>query len=83
MFLNFLPNNQKPQGIAVGNGDIPLLPIFFLHVCVRNMIKFSYQDYSIFSDIGFGIGPFSLGMLVPLIGYRGLYLKQKGENLNE
>jgi MFS family permease len=30
--------------------------------------------YFIFVDLGFGIGPYLLGILVPLTGYRGLYL---------
>jgi MFS family permease len=30
--------------------------------------------YYVFLDLGIGIGPYLLGSLVPLIGYRGLYL---------
>ena len=30
--------------------------------------------YFVFVDLGFGIGPFLLGFLVPFTGYRGLYL---------
>ena len=30
--------------------------------------------YFVFVDLGFGIGPFLLGSLVPFTGYRGLYL---------
>ena len=32
------------------------------------------STYFIFLDLGLGIGPFLLGYLVPLFGYRGLYL---------
>ncbi|MDI2585786.1 MFS transporter [Psychrobacillus sp. NEAU-3TGS] len=32
------------------------------------------STYFIFLDLGLGLGPFLLGYLVPVIGYRGLYL---------
>ena len=32
------------------------------------------STYFIFVDLGFGIGPYLLGILVPFTGYRGLYL---------
>ncbi|MFA7177513.1 MAG: hypothetical protein WC114_09715, partial [Smithellaceae bacterium] len=30
--------------------------------------------FFIFVDMGFGVGPYVLGALVPLVGYRGLYV---------
>ena len=32
------------------------------------------STYFIFVDLGFGVGPYLLGSLVPFTGYRGLYL---------
>jgi MFS family permease len=32
------------------------------------------STFFIFVDLGFGIGPYLLGSLVPFTGYRGLYL---------
>ena len=32
------------------------------------------STFFIFIDLGFGVGPYSLGLLVPFTGYRGLYL---------
>jgi MFS family permease len=34
--------------------------------------------YYIFLDVGFGIGPYIFGSIVPLMGYRGLYLLMAG-----
>jgi MFS family permease len=46
---------------------------FALKASPQNRRSLATSTYFIFSDIGFGIGPFFLGLLVPLIGYRGLY----------
>jgi MFS family permease len=32
------------------------------------------STYFIFWELGFGVGPYLLGFLVPFTGYRGLYL---------
>ena len=32
------------------------------------------STFFIFIDLGFGVGPYLLGLLVPFTGYRGLYL---------
>jgi len=40
----------------------------------KNRRALATSTYFIFSDVGFGIGPFFLGLLVPSLGFRGLYL---------
>lgn len=39
----------------------------------KNRRALATSTYFIFSDIGFGIGPFFLGLLVPMLGFKGLY----------
>lgn len=37
-------------------------------------LGFASSTFYVFVDIGVGIGPFTLGLFVPYIGYRGMYL---------
>ncbi|MBS4207043.1 MFS transporter [Bacillus sp. FJAT-50079] len=43
-------------------------------VTPRHRIGLATSTYFIFLDLGLGLGPFLLGQLVPLIGYRGMFL---------
>lgn len=36
------------------------------------------STYFIFLDLGLGIGPFLLGFIIPIVGYRGMYLAMVG-----
>lgn len=40
----------------------------------RNRLGLATSTFFIFVDLGFGMGPYILGALAPLLGYRGLYL---------
>lgn len=40
----------------------------------RHRIGLATSTFFVFFDIGVGIGPFLLGMILPLIGFRGLYV---------
>jgi MFS family permease len=40
----------------------------------RHRLGLATATYYIFLDVGFGLGPYLFGSLVPFIGYRGLYL---------
>jgi MFS family permease len=44
-----------------------------IKVSPRHRMGLATSTFYIFMDIGIGIGPFLLGFLVPLIGFRGLY----------
>jgi MFS family permease len=45
-----------------------------IKVSPKNRMGLATSTFFIFLDGGIGIGPFLLGFLVPIIGYRGLYL---------
>lgn len=36
------------------------------------------STFFIFTDLGLGLGPFVLGLLIPFVGFRGLYLAMSG-----
>lgn len=40
----------------------------------KDRMGLATSTYFIFLDAGFGIGPFLLGLFVPTIGYRGMYM---------
>lgn len=48
---------------AIALKDLPL-----------NRLGLATSTFFIFVDLGFGMGPYILGALAPLLGYRGLYL---------
>lgn len=45
-----------------------------IKVVPRNRLGLATATFFIFVDLGFGVGPYLLGSLVPFTGYRGLYL---------
>ena len=44
----------------------------------NNRKALATSTYFIFADIGSGFGPFILGVLIPIVGYRGLYFCMSG-----
>ncbi|MCK1993091.1 MFS transporter [Peribacillus muralis] len=49
-----------------------------IKVTPRERIGLATSTYLVFLELGIGFGPFILGCLVPLIGYRGMYLSLAG-----
>jgi hypothetical protein len=49
----------------------------FLIISTKNFFAYftlATSTFFIFTDGGFGIGPFILGFMIPVIHYRGLYI---------
>lgn len=44
----------------------------------RNRVGLATSTYFIFLDVGAGLGPYLLGMLIPATGFRGVYLGATG-----
>ncbi|WP_029268831.1 MFS transporter [Virgibacillus alimentarius] len=47
----------------------------------KHRIGLATSTYYIFLDTGLGIGPFFLGFLIPVIGFKGLYISMAGLTL--
>ena len=45
-----------------------------IKVSPKERMALATSTYFIFADVGIGIGPFLLGFLIPVFGYRGLYI---------
>lgn len=45
-----------------------------IKVSPKHRMGLATSTYFIFTDLGVGIGPFILGSLIPVIGFRGLYM---------
>jgi len=50
------------------------LPYFSIKGLPPHRLGLATSTFFIFVDLGFGVGPYLLGSLVPLTGYRGLYV---------
>jgi len=64
------------SGIFVGLGYgtfISSAQAIAIKVSPRHRMGLATSTYYMFMDAGIGIGPFILGMLVPAVGYRGVY----------
>ena len=61
--------------MAVGYGSfISCAQAISIKEVLPHRMGLATTTYFIFVDLGFGLGPFLLGMLVPHTGYRGLFL---------
>jgi len=61
--------------IGLGYGNfISCAQAISIKVVPLHRLGLATSTYFIFLDLGFGIGPYLLGFLVPFTGYRGLYL---------
>ncbi len=45
-----------------------------IRIAPRERLHLATSTYYILADVGMGFGPFILGLFVPLIGFRGLYI---------
>lgn len=64
-------------GLGYGNFQSSTQAIA-IKVTPTHRMGLANSTYFIFLELGLGLGPFLLGYLVPLIGYRGLYLSMVG-----
>jgi MFS family permease len=46
----------------------------YTRIVPRHRLGLATSTFFVFLDIGVGIGPFMLGLIVPAVGYRGVYL---------
>lgn len=61
--------------IGLGYGNLQsCTQALAIKVTPSHRIGLANSTYFIFLDLGLGLGPFILGYLVPVFGYRGLYL---------
>ncbi len=61
--------------IGIGYGTfITSAQAIAVKVSPRNRIGLATSTFFMFADFGAGFGPFLLGFLIPLIGYRNLYI---------
>ena len=65
--IGFGYGNFLSVGQAISIRDIP-----------SHRLGLATATYYIFLDLGFGIGPYLFGNLIPLVGYRGLYAIMAG-----
>lgn len=49
-----------------------------IKVTLPHRMGLANSTYFIFLDLGLGIGPFLLGFIIPIVGYRGMYLAMVG-----
>lgn len=61
--------------IALGYGSfISCAQVISIRGVLPHRMGLATTTYFIFVDLGFGVGPYLLGVLVPFTGYRGLFL---------
>ncbi len=61
--------------IGIGYGTIiPTAQAIAIQQSPTDKIGLATSTFYMFADFGAGIGPFVLGVVIPLIGYRNLYL---------
>lgn len=63
MFIGFGLGNMNSIGQTIAIQNIP-----------ANRIGMATSTYYIFMDMGLGAGPYILGLLIPVIGFRGIYV---------
>ena len=60
--------------IAMGYGSfISCAQAISIRGVLQHRMGLATTTYFVFVDLGFGMGPYLLGLMVPLTGYRGLY----------
>ncbi len=61
--------------IGVGSGAVQSISqAVSVKVTPPHRMGLATSTFWIFNDVGIGVGPFILGLLIPLTGYRGLYM---------